>query len=127
MPVQLNHTIVHARDKHETAEFLASILGLRAPVPFGPFLSVQTANDVTLDVLDGTGPVTPQHYAFLVSNDEFDAIYGRIRERGLTYWADPFHRQAGQINTADGGRGLYWEDPNHHNLEIITRPSGSGQ
>lgn len=126
MPVQLNHTIVHARDKRETAEFLASILGLPAAAPFGPFLSLETANGVTLDILDDTGPVAPQHYAFLVGDDEFDAICARIRERGITFWADPFHHRPGQINTADGGRGLYWEDPNHHNLEIITRPYGSG-
>jgi extradiol dioxygenase family protein len=125
MAVQLNHTIVHARDKETSATFLADLLGVAAPTPYGPFLVVQVDNDVSLDFADSSSPV-PQHYAFLVGEDEFDAIFARIRERGLPYWADPFHRQAGQINTNDSGRGVYWDDPNGHNLKIITRPYGSG-
>lgn len=124
MPVQLNHTIVKARDKRESATFLADILGLPEPTAFGPFLVVQVDNDVSLDFADDQGPVHPQHYAFLVTEDEFDQIFDRITARGLTYWADPFHRQPGSINRGDGGRGLYWSDPNGHNLEIITRPYG---
>jgi catechol 2,3-dioxygenase-like lactoylglutathione lyase family enzyme len=127
MSVQLNHTIVHVRDKEEAATFLAAILGVPAPTRYGPFLIVQVDNDVSLDFADDHGPVHPQHYAFLVSEDEFDEIFGRIRERGLTYWADPFRRQPNEVNTNDGGRGLYWQDPNGHSLEIITRPYGSGQ
>jgi catechol 2,3-dioxygenase-like lactoylglutathione lyase family enzyme len=126
MTIQLNHTIVAARDKHESATFLAEILGLDPPTPFGPFLVVEVHNGVTLDFIDDPGPVHPQHYAFLVGEDEFDEIFGRIRARGLAYWADPFRRQPGEINTHDGGRGVYWEDPSGHNLEIITRPYGSG-
>jgi catechol 2,3-dioxygenase-like lactoylglutathione lyase family enzyme len=126
MAVQLNHTIVSARDRHGSATFLAEILGLDPPTPFGPFLVVAVDNDVTLDFIEDPGPIHPQHYAFLVGEDEFDEIFGRIRARGLAYWADPFHRQPGEINTHDGGRGVYWEDPNGHNLEIITRPYGSG-
>jgi catechol 2,3-dioxygenase-like lactoylglutathione lyase family enzyme len=126
MAVQLNHTIVSAHDKRESATFLAEILGLDPPVPFGPFLVVQVDNEVTLDFIDESGPIHPQHYAFLVSEADFDEIFGRIRARGLPYWADPFRRQPGEINTHDGGRGVYWEDPNGHNLEIITRPYGSG-
>ncbi len=129
MPVQLNHTIVNVRDKHEAATFLAGILGVPAPTSYGPFLIVQVDNDVSLDFadvgLDGT--VHPQHYAFLVAEDEFDQILARIRDRDLTYWADPFQRQPNEINANDGGRGLYWHDPNGHVLEIITRPYGSGQ
>ena len=124
MAVQLNHTIVSARDKRESATFLAEILGLDPPTPFGPFLVVGVDNDVTLDFMEDPGPIRPQHYAFLVSESEFDEIFGRIRARGLAYWADPFHSQPGEINTHDGGRGVYWEDPNGHNLEIITRPYG---
>jgi catechol 2,3-dioxygenase-like lactoylglutathione lyase family enzyme len=127
MPVHLNHTIVHVRDKEEAATFLAAILGVPAPTRYGPFLIVQVDNDVSLDFADDLGPAHPQHYAFLVSEDEFDEIFARIRERGLTYWADPFQRQPNEINTNDGGRGLYWQDPNGHSLEIITRPYGSGQ
>lgn len=125
MTVQLNHTIVTAHDKRESATFLAEILGLEQPSSFGPFLVVQVGNDVSLDFADDHGPVHPQHYAFLVSESEFDDIFARIRGRGLTYWADPFRRREGEINTNDGGRGLYWKDPSGHLLEIITRPYGS--
>jgi catechol 2,3-dioxygenase-like lactoylglutathione lyase family enzyme len=126
MSVQLNHTIVRVRDKRESAEFLAELLGVGPPTAFGPFLVVQVDNDVSLDFADDHGPVHPQHYAFLVGEDEFDQIFGRIRDRGLTWWADPGRRRPGQINTNDGGRGVYWEDPSGHFLEIITRPYGSG-
>lgn len=124
MSVQLNHTIVNATDKRRSAEFLAQILGLPDPVPFGPFLVVQVTNGVSLDFADDHGPVRPQHYAFLVSEEDFDAIFGRIKERGLEYWADPFRNRPGEINTNDGGRGVYWPDPDDHSLEIITRPYG---
>ena len=126
MAAQLNHTIVYVRDRRESAAFLAEILGLDQPTPYGPFLVVQVDNDVSLDFMDADGPVHPQHYAFLVSEPDFDQIFGRIRARGLLYWADPGRRMAGEINTNDGGRGLYWSDPDGHNLEIITRPYGSG-
>ena len=126
MAAQLNHTIVRVRDKQESATFLAEMLGLDEPAPFGPFLVVQVANNVSLDFADDHGPVSPQHYAFLVSEAEFDEIFGRIRERGLLYWADPLKRRPGEFNTNDGGRGVYWEDPSGHFLEIITRPYGSG-
>lgn len=126
MTVQLNHTIVAARDKKESATFLAGILGLEVSPQYGPFVPVEIPNGVTLDYLDSPGAITPQHYAFLVSEDEFDTIFGRIREAGLTHWADPYHRRPGEINRNDGGRGAYFEDPNGHNLEILTRPYGSG-
>jgi catechol 2,3-dioxygenase-like lactoylglutathione lyase family enzyme len=126
MTVQLNHTIVRVRDKREAATFLTEILGLDEPLPYGPFLVVQLSNDVSLDFADDHGPPTPQHYAFLVTESEFDAIFGRIKQRGLPYWADPGRRRPGEYNTNDGGRGVYWEDPNGHVLEIITRPYGGG-
>jgi hypothetical protein len=125
MVVQLNHTLVNVRDKQESAPFVAEILGLAAPQPFGPFLVVQVDNDVSLDFID-VGTLHPQHYAFLVSEAEFDEIMARIISRDLTYWADPFKRRPGEFNTDDGGRGLYWEEPSGHLLEIITRPYGSG-
>jgi len=128
MAVQLNHTIVHATDKKVSADFLASLLGLEVQPQFGPFLPVVTANEVALDFADaGDRPVTPQHYAFLVSEDEFDAIFGRVQAAGLTYWADPHGERPGEINRNDGGRGVYWHDPDGHVLEIITRPYGSGE
>lgn len=127
MPIELNHTIVAAQDKRVAAEFLAEILGLEVGAPFGPFLPVETSNSVTLDFMDrAPDEITSQHYAFLVSEEEFDAILGRIQQGGITYYADPGHREAGRINRNDGGRGAYFEDPNGHNLEIITRPYGSG-
>jgi catechol 2,3-dioxygenase-like lactoylglutathione lyase family enzyme len=126
MPVQLNHTIVHAHDKHESATFLSEVLDLPAPQPFGPFLVVQTGNGVSLDFIDTDQDIAPQHYAFLVSEPEFDQIFARIQERGLDYYADPAGSRKGEINHHDGGRGVYWADPGGHWLEIITRPYGSG-
>lgn len=125
MTVKLNHTIVHARDKRASAAFLAEVLGLPRPVPFGPFLAVQAENEVTLDFMNAGAGIAPQHYAFLVSEAEFDEIFARIRERKLTYWADPGQQHVNEINTRDGGRGLYFEDPDGHLLEILTRPYGS--
>ena len=126
MPVRLNHTIVHATDKRRSAAFVAELLGLPAPQPYGPFLVVELANGVSLDFMDSAGPISPQHYAFLVTEAEFDEIFGRIRERNLPYWADPGRRRPGEINTRDGGRGVYWEDPDGHFLEILTVPYGGG-
>jgi catechol 2,3-dioxygenase-like lactoylglutathione lyase family enzyme len=125
MVVQLNHTIVNSSDKQRSSRFLAELLDLPEPEPYGPFLGVQVTNEVTLDFVDA-GVVHPQHYAFLVSEDEFDAIFGRIKDRGLPYWADPHHTRPNEYNTNDGGRGVYWDDPDGHVLEIITRPYGSG-
>jgi len=125
MSVQLNHTIVRVRDKQEAARFFADILGLPHATPYGPFLVLEAANHVSLDFADDDGDPVPAHYAFLVTEAEFDQIFGRIKARGLNFWADPFHKQPSQVNTNDGGRGLYWDDPNGHSLEIITRPYGS--
>jgi len=124
MSITLNHTIVHAHDKQASAQFLVDILGLGPPTVYGPFLVVQVANGVSLDYADDHGWPHPQHYAFMVSEGEFDEILERIVARGLTYWADPFHRRENEINTNDGGRGLYWDDPDGHSLEIITVPYG---
>ena len=123
MTAQLNHTIVESRDKREAATFFAEILGLPDPQSYGPFLVLETGNDVSLDFVDDV-EVHPRHYAFLVTEEEFDEIFGRIRTRGLDFWADPFQRHPGEINTHDGGRGVYWLDPDGHVLEIITRPYG---
>lgn len=129
MTIELNHTIVAAQDKKASAQFLADILGLEVGPQYGPFIPVEIPNGVTLDYYEGEAggaPITAQHYAFLVSEDEFDAIFGRIKDAGLTYWADPQHKTVNEINTNDGGRGVYWDDPNGHVLEILTRPYGSG-
>ena len=126
MAIELNHTIVHTRDKRRAASFLSEILGLPEPVAFGPFLGVQTANGVTLDFFETDEVVLTEHYAFLVAEAEFDQIFERIRARDLAWWADPGRTRRGEINTRDGGRGLYFEDPSGHLLEILTRPYGSG-
>ena len=126
MSVRLNHTIVWCRDRKRSARFLSEILGRPAPVRFGPFLVVEVDNAVSLDFHDTDEDVAPQHYAFLIDEDDFDAIFTRIRERGLDYWADPGRTRRGEINRNDGGRGLYFLDPDRHLLEIITRPYGSG-
>ena len=127
MAIKLNHTIVHSSDKRASAEFFASLFNRPAPVAFGPFLDVEVDNEVTLAFLDADGmEVQMQHYAFLVSEQEFDQIFDRVKERGMTYWADPHMEQKGKINRHDGGRGVYFQDPSGHLLEIITRPYGSG-
>ena len=126
MSVQLNHTIVSCRDQQRSAAFLTGILGLRPATRFGHFLVVQADNDVSLDFAETHGPITPQHYAFLVSETEFDATFDRLREQDLPYWADPGQTRSQVINHRDGGRGLYFEDPDGHLLEILTRPYGSG-
>ncbi|WP_028925448.1 VOC family protein [Pseudonocardia acaciae] len=125
MAVELNHTIVASRDKASSATFLADLLGLPAPTRFGPFEVVQASNGVSLDFMDAD-EVHPQHYAFLLTEAEFDEVFGRIKERNLDYWADPMHHQPNEINTRDGGRGVYFDSPDGHYLEILTRPYGSG-
>lgn len=123
MAVELNHTIVHAEDKAVSARFLADLLDLPAPLAFGPFLVVKTANGVSLDFIDSGGePVKSRHFAFLVSDAEFDAIFERMKARAMDYWADPMGKVANRINTHFGGRGCYFRDPSGHWLEIITRP-----
>lgn len=122
----LNHTIVWCRDKRRSAGYLSEVLGLGPPQPFGPFLVCDLANGVSMDFHDTSDPVAPQHYAFLVTEEEFDDVFDRISRRSQTYWADPGRRQQGTINRHDGGRGVYFEDPDGHLLEIITRPYGSG-
>jgi catechol 2,3-dioxygenase-like lactoylglutathione lyase family enzyme len=124
--VDLNHTIVTVRDRHVSSAFVADLLGLPAPGSYGPFATVETANGVSLDFADWAETFDTQHYAFLVTEAEFDEIFGRIVERGLPHWADPHHDEPGRVNHGDGGRGVYFEDPSGHSLEILTRPYGSG-
>lgn len=126
MPAQLNHTIVAAHDREASAAFLAEILGLPAPVPYGPFLVVEADNGVSLDFAQAGGEIAPQHYAFLISEPEFDEIFGRIRARDVPYWADPGQTRPGEVNHRDGGRGVYFLDPSGHFLEVLTRRYGSG-
>lgn len=125
MPTELNHTIIWCRDKEQSASFLADMLGLPPPSDFYHFKVVSLDNHVSLDFMEKEGPVSTQHYAFLIDEPTFDSVFERIRSRGLSYWADPARKRPGEINGNDGGRGVYFEDPNGHLLEVITRPYGS--
>jgi catechol 2,3-dioxygenase-like lactoylglutathione lyase family enzyme len=125
MTVRLNHTIVAAHDKQKSALFFSDILGLEPPALLGPFALVTVGDDLTLDFMATEGEIASQHYAFRVSETEFDQIFARIKERKLSYWADPYQAKPGEINQWDDGRGVYFEDPNGHLLEILTRSYGS--
>ena len=127
MTINFNHTIVAARDKRESAEFLAELFGLASPTPFGRFMVVALEHGVNLDYADVPEgeEIRRQHYAFLVSEEDFDAIYGKIKSRGLQHWADPGAQRPGEINHNHGGRGVYFPDPSGHGMEILTRPYGS--
>jgi catechol 2,3-dioxygenase-like lactoylglutathione lyase family enzyme len=122
---ELNHTIVWCSDKQRSADFLTEILGLPPARTFFHFLVVDLKNVVSLDYYQKEGPVAQQHYAFLVSDEEFDAGFERIQDQGLTYWADPARSKPGEINHHYGGRGVYFADPDGHLLELITKPYGA--
>ena len=125
MSVELNHTIVHARNNRESAEFFVDLLDLEITTEWGPFIAVALSNGVTLDF--ATIPaehITPQHYAFLVTEEQFDAAYTRIRQQGIEHYADPHKQQPGTINHNDGGRGVYFMDSTGHAMELITVPYG---
>lgn len=125
MGIKLNHTIIQAKSAEESAKFLTEILGLAPPTSFGPFIVAKTENEVSLDFRTTTDEIKSRHFAFIVSEAEFDEIFNRITQRQLMYWADPGRTKPQQINHNDGGRGCYFLDPNGHFLEIITRPYGS--
>jgi catechol 2,3-dioxygenase-like lactoylglutathione lyase family enzyme len=119
MSIELNHTIVPARDPEASAQFLAAILGLTVDPPAAHFTPVTLANSVTLDY-DQYDKFDSHHYAFLVSEDDFDAAFGRIQNRGVTFYADPACQQPGQIYRSNGRRGTYFRDPDDHLMEILT-------
>lgn len=123
---QLNHTLIQVHDAEATATFLTEVLGLPEAYPYGPFLCVETDNAVSLDVIEFAPDVAidTQHYAFLVTDVEFDEIFGRLRARGIEHYADPACRRVSEINTNDGGRGVYFHEPGRHLLEILTVPYG---
>jgi catechol 2,3-dioxygenase-like lactoylglutathione lyase family enzyme len=120
--VQLNHTIVWCRDKRASAAFITQLLGLPAATPFGQMLVVKLGNGVSLDYFDSDDKIAMQHYAFLMDEDTFDDVFARVRERGLRYWADPGKQRAGETYVHNGGRGVYFDDPDGHLLEIMTQP-----
>ena len=116
MAAELNHTIVRCRDKARSSSFLAEMLGLPG---------LERANGGSLDFTHKAGATAPQHYAFLVDDARFDAGLALIRARGIPHWAEPARRRAGEINRHDGGRGVYFADPDDHLLELITTPYGT--
>jgi catechol 2,3-dioxygenase-like lactoylglutathione lyase family enzyme len=119
--VQLDHTIIAAHDKEASAAFLAEVLGLPSPVAMGPFAAVALDGGLTLDFADADGPIRPGHYAFAVSPPEFDAIFERVAQRGLAFWADPQRRRPAEVAERGRGRGFYFQDPSGHFLEVLTR------
>ena len=124
MPISFNHTIVASRDKQKSAEFLAELFGLASPKAIGRFMVDALEHGVNLDFADVPEgeEIRRQHYAFLVSEQDFDAIYARIQSRGLRHWADPGENRPGEVNHSHGGRGVYFPDPSGHAMEILTRP-----
>ncbi len=125
MSITFNHTIIAARDRHACASFFAQLFGLPEPASWGPFVSVALGEGALLQFAEAGGDIQPQHYAFLVDDATFDAIYGRMLGGGLEHWADPQLTRPGRFNTNHGGRGVYFLDPSGHGLEIITRPYAS--
>jgi catechol 2,3-dioxygenase-like lactoylglutathione lyase family enzyme len=120
----LNHLIIPARNKDTSAAFLADILGVEAGPQWGPFRPVQTSNGVTLDFVDSSD-VRTSHYAFLVEDREFDTAFAKIKAAGVSYYADPHKHEPGKINHHWGGRGVYFDDPDGHLMELITKPYGA--
>lgn len=132
MTIRLDHTIVPARDKMESARFFAEIFGLTVKPGDGHFAQVQVNESLTLDFADEPEPwggpgLDPRagrshHYAFHVDDAEFDAILARVKARGIPYGSGPYQHTDGRINTRRGGRGFYFEDPYGHLLEVMTVP-----
>lgn len=120
---ELDHTIVHATDRIASARFLTDLLALPQPKQLGPFAVVRLGDGAALDYAEHLvrgRHWTPTHYAIKVTDTEFDAVLTRIRERGLPHWADPRHTQPDDINHLQGGRGVYVNDPDGHNIEFLT-------
>jgi catechol 2,3-dioxygenase-like lactoylglutathione lyase family enzyme len=123
---RLDHTIVHSTDRFASARFMAGLLDAPEPKAFGPFAVLKLDNGVALDYAEHVAEgrqFVPTHYAFLVTEDEFDAILGRIQAQGLPYWADPRHHEPQTVNRLDGGRGVYIDDPDGHSMEFLTAPT----
>jgi catechol 2,3-dioxygenase-like lactoylglutathione lyase family enzyme len=121
MPITLNHTIVPSRDKEGSARFFARIFGLNYAGPVGHFAQVRVNGDLALD-WDNRDSFESHHYAFLVTEQEFDQIFGRLKAEGVAYGSGPGSPTDGDINHRRGGRGLYFCDPDGHLLEIMTQP-----
>jgi catechol 2,3-dioxygenase-like lactoylglutathione lyase family enzyme len=121
MAILLDHTIVPARDKLASAKFFAEVFGLNVKPGDGYFAQVQVNDSLTFDFADEPEPQS-HHYAFHIGEAEFDAIYDRVKSKGLPYGSGPYNHRDGKIYTRRGGRGFYFEDPNGHLLEVMTVP-----
>lgn len=126
MSAELNHTIVMCRDKASSAAFLAEVLGLPAPARLDPFHVVTLDNGVALDYLETRDEIRSQHYAFLIGDEDFNAVHERVLARMLDIWADPGRRRRGQTYDVAGARGFYFDDPDGHLLEVLARSAGGG-
>jgi catechol 2,3-dioxygenase-like lactoylglutathione lyase family enzyme len=124
MSVELDHVVVHATRPRRSAELLATVLDVPVLPDWDPFVRLQTSNHVTLDYARGVAPFTEQHCAFLVDDETFDAAHRRLRDRRVPIWADPFRRRPGAINNRYRGRGVYFDDPDGHLMELITARYG---
>ncbi|RSS44011.1 VOC family protein [Streptomyces sp. WAC08241] len=122
MSVTFNHTIVAAKDRHESARFLRELLELPEAPSWGPFVNVRLPDGVLIQFAEPPVEIQMQHYAFLVDDELFERAYGRLCEQGVEHWADPQMRRPGETNTEHGGRGVYFKDPAGHAMELITRP-----
>ncbi|EAZ90323.1 VOC family protein [Crocosphaera chwakensis] len=120
MTINLNHTIVPTKNKQASAEFFAYLFGLEVEPSRGHFTVVHINDSLTFDFAE-RDVFESHHYAFHVSDEEFDMIFARIKEAGLEYSSDPMHNNLGKINHRKGGRGFYFYDKDGHNLELLTR------
>jgi len=121
MTIILNHTIVPARDRQASAEFFARIFGLQADEKHGHFAPVRVNDTLTL-LFDEDSSFESHHLAFHVSDAEFDQIFQRLRDAKLAYGSAPWSLEDGKLNDWNGGRGVYFKDPNGHVLELMTVP-----
>ena len=125
MNVQLNHTIVWCRDQAKSTAFLTRVLGLPPARRLMHFLVIELSNSVSIDYFETTDPIALQHLAFFVSEQDFDVVLARLREQVPQIWADPARTQPDEINHFGGGRGVYFQDPDGHLFEILTRSYGA--
>jgi hypothetical protein len=119
--IHLDHTIVPTRDKVASARKLAELLGVQwAPSSIGPFAPVYLNDGCTLDFIDTDEDFPIYHFCFRVSDAEFDAILGRIRAAGIPYRSSVRGPMDLQTNDFLGGRGVYWNEPDGHQWEMLT-------
>ena len=122
MTITLNHTIVWTRDKEAAARFFADLFGLRVEGSGGHFAPVRINDTLTLDFADAKGTIAGQHYAFHVSDAEFDAILHRVKGARLAFGSGPRSLEDGKLNDWNGGRGFYYKDHDGHVIELMTMP-----